>query len=255
MRSGRRKLSRNARSEADYGNRRRWYPRGSLVKDGSSGFARRVSRTKVQRLLKTTLTLEQYVAQEYWSKVVLGDCPLHPEGGCGLAKHGVYWRKHPVRLAVPRWYCFVGHVTISMLPVFLAARMAGTLAELEEAVVTSEQAETQVQAADALRSPTAGDEALTLEASTRWLRRRVRAVQACLLAVLGIYSERFAGIQASITAFRLQLGCDAVLVTLREIAEDRLVSLPPPLGFGPRAQPRRQTEKGPQHKLCPALGP
>ena len=35
---------------------------------------------------------EEYFAQELWRKANLKDCPAHPKGGCGFARHGTYRR-------------------------------------------------------------------------------------------------------------------------------------------------------------------
>ena len=41
------------------------------------------------------------------------------------------------------------------------------------------------------------------------------------------------------------------LVALREVAQVRLGALPPPLGFGPRAKPRRRRRGDRQHQMGP----
>jgi hypothetical protein len=145
-----------------------------------------------------------------------------------------------------------------VLPDFLPSRFSGTLDEIEAAVVTFEQAETLTAAADLVRPPEAaedGAEPLTLEATTRWLRRRVRAVVACLVAMAGLYPELFAGCGATVTAFRSVLSTESALVSLRGIGASELAYLPPPLGFGPRPQPRQYCKRRAPHKTCPALGP
>ena len=38
------------------------------------------------------LTAEQYVAQRFWESASLPPCPMHPEGGCGFARHTPYER-------------------------------------------------------------------------------------------------------------------------------------------------------------------
>jgi hypothetical protein len=175
-----------------------------------------------------------------------------------LRRHGYYWRKHPRRLGVARWYCPTERVTISVLPDFLASRFSGTLDEAEAAVAAYESAATVSAAADAVRPPeTASDGAtpVTLEATTRWLRRRVKLVRACLLAVAGLFPELFSGCEATVAAFRARLETESVLVMLRGIASDELAHLPPPLGFGPLPQPRRYCKKRDPHKACPERPP
>lgn len=220
--------------------------------------AGQVGRSEVQRRLTVPLTLDQYVTQAYWSQVVLDRCPFHPEGGCGFRRLGYYRRKYPRLLLIARFYCPIAHTTVSLLPDFLASQYSGTLAEIEVAVATFEQAATLVEAVDTVRPPeTTSDrvDPITVDATTRWLRRRVRAVTACLLAVAGLYPELFAGCAATVWAFRARLRTDSVLVSLREIGAFELTYLPPPLGFGPRPRPRQYCEKRDPHKACPALGP
>jgi hypothetical protein len=63
----------------------------------------------------------------------------------------------------------------------------------------------------------------------------VEAVRAALLAIATLMPEQFAGVGATLTAFRRALGQERVLVALREIAERHLGALPVPLGFRARA--------------------
>jgi hypothetical protein len=62
-----------------------------------------------------------------WLSATLPRCPLHPQGGCGFARHGTYERVSPPGTRVARWYCPEGHCTFSLLPDCLAARLSGTL--------------------------------------------------------------------------------------------------------------------------------
>jgi hypothetical protein len=58
---------------------------------------------------ETTLTSERYVTEQAWRAASLERCPLHPEGGCGLAGHGSYGRVRPVGVRVARfWGVVVG---------------------------------------------------------------------------------------------------------------------------------------------------
>jgi hypothetical protein len=212
----------------------------------------------VQLRLDLKITLEEYVAQNYWLKVVLDHCPLHPKGGCGMKKLGYYWRTYPVLLGLARWYCFLGHMTFSLLPDFLASRVPGTLNEVEDAVLAYETAPTVADAADAMRRPDVDDgrkNPITLEATVGWLWRRARLVHAALLAVTGIYPVLFSGCPASILALQKQLATDSVLVALRGIAALHLASLPPPLGFGPRPKPREKRFKPAPHNPWPDRPP
>jgi hypothetical protein len=66
-----------------------------------------------------------------------------PNGGCGFARHGTYYaRGTPPGTEIARWYCLTGHCTFSLLPDCLAARLPGTLAEVESVVRAVEQAPT-----------------------------------------------------------------------------------------------------------------
>ena len=51
------------------------------------------------------LTSEEYIRQRAWQSATLKRCPMHPAGGCGIARHGAYERKQPEGVWVPRWYC------------------------------------------------------------------------------------------------------------------------------------------------------
>ena len=107
---------------------------------------------RVQLRFRTGLTGEQYVTTQGWRDATLVRCPNHPGGGCSLARHGTYARKTPPGTRIARWYCPESHTTFSLLPDCLAARLPGTLAELEHAVVTAERLPSVAAAATRLRS-------------------------------------------------------------------------------------------------------
>ena len=111
----------------------------------------------------------------------LDRCPNHPRGGCSFARHGTYARKTPAGTQVARWYCRESHTTFSLLPDCLAARLPGTLSELETVVVEAEQAGSLMTVADQLRSDT-----VELPGAMRWVRRRVRLVHHALSLVIGL---------------------------------------------------------------------
>ena len=180
----------------------------------------------MQLRFKTGLTSEQYVSRRAWRDASLSHCPNHPHGGCSFGRHTPYERKTPPGTYVARWYCRESHTTFSLLPDCLAARLPGSLNELEEVVAVAEQAPSMEAAANAVRPDHIG-----LPGAVRWLRRRVQLVQRCLVLVLGLVPECFAGCTAQIDSFRNHLGHDAVLMELREFVAPQLPMTPSPLGF------------------------
>ena len=179
----------------------------------------------MQLRLRTGLDGERYVAARGWRDASLARCPNHPRGGCSLARHGTYARKTPPGTRIARWYCPESRTTFSLLPDCLAARLPGTLAEIEDAVAAAERAKSLEAAADAVR----GD-AIELPGAMRWLRRRIRLVRRALAAAGVLLPEALAGCPPTVLAFRDRLDTDAALVWLREATAPDLVALPPPLG-------------------------
>lgn len=178
------------------------------------------------------LTVEEYIEQHAWQQAELNHCPFHPEGGCGFAKHGAYPRKFPEFCMVARWYCPLGHRTISLLPDCFASRFPGTLDEVERIVNIAETHTTREQAAEALRPD------VTLPSALRWLRRRLKYVREILTILSGIFSmECF----PDLTSLRRKYSVEMVLTRLRVFAEEHLQSLPPIIGFGPRFLNRYST--------------
>jgi hypothetical protein len=186
-------------------------------------------------LWKCPLADEGYVTQRAWESAILDACPFHPEGGCGLEKLGSYGRVEPAGVRVPRWWCPKQRASISLLPSFLAARLSGTLAAVEQVVDAVEAAGGIAAAVDAVHPPEAED-AIGLVCALRSIRRRVRAVRAALLAIATLMPERFAGVGPTLRAFREALASADVLVTLRALAERHLGALPVPLGFRARVR-------------------
>ena len=182
----------------------------------------------MQLRFQTLHTGEQYVSAEGWREARLDRCPNHPRGGCSLARHGTYARKTPEGTQIARWYCRESHTTFSLLPDCLAARLPGTISELEEVVAEAEQALSLMTVADQLRS-----DAVELAGAMRWVRRRVLLVHHALTLVIGLLPQRLSGCRAEITACRQRLDSDAVLVSLRSLTEPWLATLAAPLGFRP----------------------
>ena len=188
---------------------------------------------RMQLRFRTGLTGEQYVKAQGWRGATLARCPRHPGGGCSLARHGTYPRKTPSGVRIARWYCPESHTTFSLLPDCLAARLPGTLAELEDAVAAAERAPSVAAASAALRAGRCEP-----PGAMRWLRRRVRLVRRALTAARGLLPEPFAGCAPTVLAFRGRLGTDAALAWLRDLAAPQLRTLPAPLGYArPGARP------------------
>jgi len=188
----------------------------------------------VQLFWNCPLSDERYVSERAWESAILDNCPFHPEGGCGVERLGSYARVAPAGVRVPRWWCPRQRASVSLLPSFLAARLSGTLAEVEDVVAEVESAGGISAAVDTVHPPDA-DGAISLTSALRWIRRRVAAVRAALLAILTLMPERFVGLQPTLAAFREALGAERVLVELRANVARHLGALPVPLGFRARA--------------------
>ena len=200
----------------------------------------------MQLRFTTRLTSEEYVSRRAWLNATLPRCPHHPHGGCSFARHGTYARKTPPGIRIARWYCPDSHTTFSLLPDCLAARLPGTLNDLEAVVAVAERAPSLEAAANAVR-----DDPIGLPGAVRWLRRRKRLVQRCLLLVIGLLPERFNGCTAQIDVFRERLGGDGVLMALRELIAPQLPMLPTPLGFSPHGRHRSDVIVTNQQRMGP----
>jgi hypothetical protein len=198
----------------------------------------------VQLRFAIKLTGEQYVSSKAWEQAILPLCPVHGGGGCGFARHGTYERKSPPGTRVPRWYCRAAHCTFSLLADCFAARLPGTLAEIEQVLLGVEQAPSQEKAAESIRTE------IELGGALRWMRRRLSLVRAALITLAGLLPALLVGAAPTIAGFRRALGVEPVLPELREIAASYLGSLPPPVGFGPR--PTRGPPPG--HALQQSMG-
>lgn len=203
----------------------------------------------MQVLFETGLTSEQYISRQGWREARLPVCPMHPGGGCGYARHGTYERKRPSVMYVARWYCRQAHTTISLLPQFMAARLPGTMAELEKVVAVAEQARSLEKAANQLRT-----DDVALASAMRWVRRRVRAAHRNLVVVLGLRPDLFGGVTPTVTALRAHLRQPDVLVACRQLAGPQLVHLAGPVGLQPPAQPRRYPKLRSQQYMGTASG-
>lgn len=191
------------------------------------------------------LTSEEYVNQEAWKRASLGQCPKHPAGGCGFARHTAYARVEPPGMRIARWYCPEAHVTFSLLPDCLASRLSSTLGELEHVADAVEQRAGSIEAvAEQLRPH------IEPPGAVRWVRRRVAAVAVVLKALKGLLPDVLGSVAPTLGEVRAALGVDEVLATVRAMVGARLASLPPYVGFGARhrggatGRGRRQQEAG-----------
>lgn len=180
----------------------------------------------VQLRFDTGLADDEYVNRELWRSASLTQCPLHPRGGCGFASHGTYLRKRPAGTRVARWYCRKGHCTFSLLPDHLAARVPGTLAEIEQAAAAAESAPNLQACADALRP-----EPIGLPGALRWLRRRIDYVRAVLPTVVALLPQQLQGCAPTIAGVRRHLGVEQALAKLRSLLWPHLGALATPLGL------------------------
>jgi hypothetical protein len=199
----------------------------------------------VQLRYSIRLTSIQYVSRQAWREARLERCPLHPGGGCSLARHGTYERVSPPGTRIARWYCREGHCTFSLLPDCLAARLSGTLEEVEAAVTVAEQAASREAAADGLRPD------IELPGALRWLRRRLQAVYAALHLLKGLMPDRFLACAPTLSGFRPCLGVEGVLLALRDVAAMHLAGLPAPLGLAPRPARGGDPPGSFQHRVGP----
>jgi hypothetical protein len=196
----------------------------------------------VQLRFECPLTGADYVTQQGWLSATLPRCPLHPQGGCGFARHGTYTRVSPPGTRVARWYCPEGHCTFSLLPDCLAARLSGTLSEVEAVVRAAEQA----LSLEAFCTHQRLD--IELPGALRWVRRRVQDVHSALHRIKGVLGDAFANVAPTLSAFADHLEVEPVLVALRGLAEPWLQQVPTPLGFSPRRQPGGGRDRARQHR-------
>jgi hypothetical protein len=196
------------------------------------------------------MTSEQYVSERGWLGATLLSCPVHPSGGCGIRAHGSYARKIPAGLRVARFYCAEGHVTISLLPDFVAASFSGLLSEFEQAARVAEQTASLAAAAHQLR-PDLGDE----RSAARWLRRRLSALKSGLTSLVTSVPELF-GVAPNLSAVaaRLAAAADRVLVAARLRATTPLARVATPLGFRHRSMVSANNALAMQHTMGPAPG-
>jgi hypothetical protein len=146
-------------------------------------------------------------------------------------------------MRIARWYCRDAGMTFSALPDCMAARIVGSLDEVEQVAVAAESKGIEAAAQD-LRTE------IELPGVMRWVRRRRDAVRAALLALITAMPGRL-GTVARVQAVRTVLETERALVALREIGADHLHALTYPLGFC-RPHPRRaERDLVTQHETGP----
>lgn len=146
---------------------------------------------------------------------------------------------------MPRWYCREGHLTVSLLPDFVASRLSSSLDEIEDVAAAVEAATSLEAAASKLRPD------IELPGAVRWTRRRVKSVRVTLTVMVGLLPAILAGVELTVLSVRAALGVGRVLSALRDAAAEHLSHLPPPVGFGPRPVPRTRATSATQHEAGP----
>lgn len=203
----------------------------------------------MQLRLKSELPSGEYISQSGWLSANLLSCPVHTRGGCRFRSCGSYLRKQPAGLRIRRWYCPKAQLTFSLVPDFAASRIASTLYEIEHVADAVQRAldngDGLELAARALRPDIEPAGAL------RWMRRRLRWVDAALAVLMGLAPQLLAGCEPSLTSVRAALGGGCVLVRVREIAAPQLEYLPAPVGFAPLSKRPRRRVKHRAHKTGP----
>jgi hypothetical protein len=149
----------------------------------------------------------------------------------------------PPGMRIARWYCRDAHMTFSALPDCMAARVAGSLDEVEQVALLAESKGVEAAAHD-LRTE------IDLPGAMRWIRRRRDAVRVGLLALITALPGRL-GTIPRIQAVRTVLESERALVSLREIGADHLHALSNPLGFCRPHQRRSERDLVTQHETGP----
>jgi hypothetical protein len=223
------------------------------------------------------IIVQCHTGDDYDTKVMacsasLFACPIRAtcaqrdrNGRCKPYRHGTYLRVEPSEIRIVRFFCRLGHITFSRLPSFLAARMPGTLAEVQTVVEKAEATSSQEAIADAVRPD------IELQGALRWMRRRLLPMREALTTIKGLFPLLFsccaptlgdmqAALQQALhddsrdvltddlrALLQITLKPTTVLVALRAIAEPHLQQLPAPLGFAHRGGPGKPRRIAIQH--------
>lgn len=183
----------------------------------------------VQLRHASQLTSEEYVKQRAWESASLEQCPVHPAGGCGFARHTAYARVEPPGMFIARWYCEQGHVTFSLLPDCLASRLSSTLVAVEKVASAVEQRTRSIEAVAATLRPD-----IEVQGAVRWVRRRVVAVATALKVLKGLRPDVFCGVAPTLAGVRAVLDVAEALPAVRASAGAQLRQMPPYVGLGAR---------------------
>lgn len=195
-----------------------------------------------------SLSGEEYVTTQAWREAKLDCCPAHPGGGCTFARHTSYRRKTGWGDArIPRWYCREAHRTWSLLARCFAARLPGTLDELEAAALAVETEESLRAAAEAARPGHVVSDA----GNRRWIGYRRDMVAASLTTLITLLPDLLAGCTPSVAELRDHLGTGRLLCDLRGHAAPHLQSLASPLGLAARIDPAPVSNPAHQHMMGP----
>jgi len=189
-------------------------------------------------MLKWPGTGEDYVKAQGWLNATLDRCPVHPQGGCGFARHGTYPRVCPPGTRIARWYCPKAGQTYSLLPECFNAGWSGELAEVEQIVLIAEQARSREACAQTIRTE------IELPGAMRFIDRRVKTVRQTLHLVKGLRPDLFSQVEPTVGDFKFALGCIDVLRSLRQLFPLLTPSLPVPVGFNRRIRPARSPPVG-----------
>jgi hypothetical protein len=147
-------------------------------------------------------------------------------------------------MRVARWYCPDAQMTFSLLPDCLAARLIGSLDEVEQ-VVRKVETSTSVEAAASVLRPDIG-----LPGAVRWVRRRLGGVRVALVALVTLMPGML-GTRAELGAIRAVLCTDRALAAMRGIGASYLSKIVRPLGFAPHQDIRADRQRRSQHETGP----
>jgi len=134
----------------------------------------------------------------------------------------------------------MGHATFSLLPDCLAARLPGTLLEVEVVLNKVQDSPSQEAAAEEIRDD------IELIGALRWVRHRIFLIQVTLNMLIEIVSDLPKNCTPNISCFQEFFDVQFVLPVLRGYVSSHLQILPPPIGFGP--SPKKKKNRF-QHKM------